>query len=423
MTKPTEDTTLQSDNPLGMSDEEIMNMSSPSQLAAAEPENEEDTAETTTTETADEDAETETETPEKEGEEEKSTTSTGNDPENGDNTDTTVKTGKADPAKSASDPAAESTDEANTDAQTKDGKATDKGGKPESGDKANEPASVDYQSFYDAVMKPIKANGKTVEIRTPEEAIQLMQMGANYTRKMQDIAPHRKTLLMLENNGLLDQDKLSFLIDLDKKNPDAIKKLIKDSGIDPMDFDPNEQVQYTKGNHTVTDEEANFRSNLDDLKSTPDGLETLRTINDSWDQASKEIMWANPDVMTVIHQQRTNGIYDRIAGEVERQRTLGHLPANVSFLQAYKTIGDQMHAQNAFADLVSPAGSKETPETPVKQPIETKAAKPKTTVKNNEKAQAAAQTRATSTQKASQTKNPLSLSDEEFMKQFENIRL
>lgn len=59
---------------------------------------------------------------------------------------------------------------------------------------------------------------ETIELRDSSEAVQLMQKGANYTRKMQDIAPHRKVLLMLENNGLLDEGKLSYLIDLEKKN-------------------------------------------------------------------------------------------------------------------------------------------------------------------------------------------------------------
>ena len=51
-----------------------------------------------------------------------------------------------------------------------------------------------------------------------------MQMGAGYGRKLQDMQPHLKTLRMLEKNNLLDEGKLSYLIDLDQKNPDAIKK-------------------------------------------------------------------------------------------------------------------------------------------------------------------------------------------------------
>ena len=153
-------------------------------------------------------------------------------------------------------------------------------------------ATIDYKKFYEKIMTPFKANGKLITLKTPEEAIQLMQMGANYTRKMQAIAPYKKTLLMLENNGLLDEDKLSFLIDLDKKNPEAIKKLIKDAGIDPMDIDTSTEPQYKEGSHKVSNKEAAFMTVLDDLKRSQDGMQTIKEINTNWDDASKNILWS-----------------------------------------------------------------------------------------------------------------------------------
>ena len=61
--------------------------------------------------------------------------------------------------------------------------------------------STDYKAFHDKMMAPFVANGKTIQLQSVDEAIQLMQMGANYTRKMQSIAPHRKVLMMLEKMG------------------------------------------------------------------------------------------------------------------------------------------------------------------------------------------------------------------------------
>ena len=109
--------------------------------------------------------------------------------------------------------------------------------------------SVDYEAFYKKVMAPFKANGKMITLRSPEEAIQLMQQGANFTKKMQAIAPHRKLLIMLENNGLLDESKINYLIDLDKKNPEAIKKLVKDAGIDPKDIDTQAEKKKHQSNN------------------------------------------------------------------------------------------------------------------------------------------------------------------------------
>ena len=265
--------------------------------------------------------------------------------------------------------------------------------------------TIDYKKFYEKIMTPFKANGKLISLKTPEEAIQLMQMGANYTRKMQAIAPYKKTLLMLENNGLLDEDKLSFLIDLDKKNPEAIKKLIKDAGIDPMDIDTSTEPQYKEGSHKVSNEEAAFMTVLDDLKQSQDGMQTIKEINSNWDDASKNILWSSPDIMRTIHQQRENGVYQLIVDEMERQRTLGNISPETPFLVAYKQIGDALVANKQKA---------------VPQPVAVKAKTVKTsTVKNNEKAKAAAPNRTTPSA-PKRFINPLAMSDEEFLKQMKD---
>ena len=113
-----------------------------------------------------------------------------------------------------------------------DGEGADKGneggkGKQEPKDAQEqdqaETKPVDYEAFFKQVMAPFKANGRTIELKSPDEAIRLMQMGAGYGRKIQDLQPHLKVLRMLEKNELLDENKLSFLIDVNAKNPEAIK--------------------------------------------------------------------------------------------------------------------------------------------------------------------------------------------------------
>lgn len=292
----------------------------------------------------------------------------------------------------------------------------DKPTEPATAAEKDKPAVVetDYKSFHDQVMAPFKANGKTIQLKSPDEAIALMQMGANYTRRMQEIAPHRKVLLMLENNGLLDEGKLSYLIDLDKKNPDAIKKLVKDAGLDPMDIDTSEESAYRVGNHRVSDEEAAFRGVLDELSTTDIGKQTLQVINSSWDQASKELLWKNPGVMNLINQQRELGIYDRILTEVERRKALGQVPINQPLLQIYQQVGQEMVAGNAFADIVQPAQQSRESVAPVASRVVT----PKPVVKNGDKATAAAPSKAAA-KPAKVLVNPLSMSDDDFLKQFQ----
>jgi hypothetical protein len=285
--------------------------------------------------------------------------------------------------------------------------------------------AVDYQSFYKDLMAPLKANGKDIEIRSKEDILQLMRMGANYTRKMQDIAPHRKILAMLENNGMLDESKLSYYIDLDKKNPEAIKKLIKESGIDPLDIDLKAESTYQQGNHQVGDDEVAFRSALEDVKSTPTGQETLQIINTTWDKTSKEELWKSPEVLSIIHQQRENGIYDRVATEVQRQTMLGAIPAGTPFVQAYMKVGNELGAQGAFADLAplqvaqpsQNAGVR--PAAQVNVPVATRVVAPKPQVTNSAAANAAAASRG-NPKRIAPIANLQGMGDEDFMKNWAN---
>ncbi len=277
------------------------------------------------------------------------------------------------------------------------------------------PSNEDAQKFFMQIMTPFKANGKTIALKSPEEVISLLQMGANYTRKLQDIQPHRKMLLMLQNNGLLDEGKLSYLIDLDKKNPEAIKKLIKDSGIDPLDIDAADDTTYQVGNHSVGDDEVNFRTTMAELVSSgPEGKETVAEIHDNWDDTSKEVLWKQPELTAIIHEARQNGVYDLIKAEVDRRKTIGAVPANTPFLQLYKTVGDEMLAEAG----VDPNGPGK-PSTDVKRDVlTTRAAAPKSKLANGDKASSASPTKASS-KAAKVVVNPLAMKDEDFLKDME----
>jgi hypothetical protein len=295
--------------------------------------------------------------------------------------------------------------------------------KPKAEGEAEAPA-LNYAEIGELIMKPFKANGKMIEVKTPDEAIKLMQMGAHYTRKMQAIQPHRKVLTMLENNGLLDEDRLGFLIDIDKKNPEAIKKLIKDAGIDPLEIDTGVEPAYEGGSHKVTDAEMDFSTAVEDLVSSDGGKESLEVFNTTWDQASKELVFAEPGLLQTMHTQKQNGIYDRIAAEIDRQRTLGTITVNTPFISAYQTVGTELHNAGAFNDLapkVNPPASDEgkppivsAETTAAPQPVATRAAAPKVVVDNGDKVVAASPTN-TSARPAKPVVDIFAMSDEDFM--------
>lgn len=222
-------------------------------------------------------------------------------------------------------------------------------GKPPSAHIAKESAAPtakaegepDYKKLYESVMAPFKAVGKTMEVRNPEEAQKLMKMGADYTRKMQEISGHRKTIMLMEQNGI-DEEKLKFLIDVQNKNPEAIQKLLKDSKIDPLDIDVDGEVNYQTKVSSVTDVEVEAKSVLEELSSTDEGKATIQTIRNTWDPESIHFAFNNPQVFNTIHEHIESGAYQQIMTELERQITLGNVPANGSILEKYNVIGNQL---------------------------------------------------------------------------------
>ena len=274
-------------------------------------------------------------------------------------------------------------------------------------------APVDYKAEYEKIMAPFKANGKEIKLASPEEAVQLMQMGANYTKKLQALQPNLRLLKMLENNNLLDEGKISFLIDLEQKNPKAIQKLLKESGVDPLDIDTSAEPDYRPGNHKVSDEEMAFNATMEEVASIPEGKETIITINKTWDKASKEALWTDPGILRLMTDQKRNGIYDQIANEVERRRVLGQIGSHVPFLQSYRDVGVEMQQRGAFNDIRQPATGQSPAQTDPSRVVETRVATRKPT--NSDRARAAAPTRSTPG-KPKPDFNPLALSDEEFEK-------
>ena len=296
------------------------------------------------------------------------------------------------------------------------------------------PVQIDYKDAYEKFMAPFKANGKTIQMKTPEEAVSLMQKGANYLQKMTALKPGLKILRMLENNQLLDESKLGFLIDLDKKDPAAIAKFMKDKQIEPLDLDLSETPDYKPGKHTVSDKEMAFTTTLQEVRSSEHGAETIQMVEREWDAESQRRVFAEPSILKLMTSHRSNGLYDQITSEMERRKLLGTIRDGLPFLDAYKNVGDELHEHGQLLINGVPTNQKKqapqaqaasaNPTTPngQRQPIESRTPARKPGAVNNPAAVAAP--RSTSGKSTKQAFNPLTVSDEEFDKlSEENFRL
>lgn len=272
----------------------------------------------------------------------------------------------------------------------------------------------DYKAMYEKITAPFKANGRDIAVKNAEDAISLMQMGANYNKKMAALKPNLKLMKLLENNGLLNEERIGFLIDLEKKNPNAINKLIKDSGLDPMDLNTDTASEYKPNTYTVDDREMELDAVLEEIQGTPTYNRTLEIVGSKWDGPSKQVIAGSPQLLKVINDHVQSGIYDTIIKEVERERMFGRLNG-LSDIDAYKQTGDAIQSRGGFAPLVQKAQQTPAPAVVV-VPKLSKAEDDKL----NEKRRAAGSTKPASAAKTNQDYNPLSLSDDAFSKLVHN---
>ena len=199
-----------------------------------------------------------------------------------------------------------------------------------------EPPPVDYEAEYKRLLAPFKANGREIAVKGVDDAIALMQMGANYNKKMAALKPNLRLLKMLEKHQLLDEQKLGYLIDLDKKNPDAIRKLVSDSGIDPMEIDTEKGGDYKPNTYKVDDREIELDAVLEEIQDSPSYSRTIAVIGNQWDTASKKVLSEQPQLIKVINDHIDRGIFDLIVKEMESERVFGRLNG-LSDLDAYRS--------------------------------------------------------------------------------------
>lgn len=273
--------------------------------------------------------------------------------------------------------------------------------------------AVEAIAQLDALYAPFKANGREIKVASVEEARQLMQMGANYNKKMQAMKPHLSTLRMLEN-AKVGEAELSYLIDLHKRDPAAINKLVKESGIDPLDLSAEKAAEYTPGNHKPSDAEVELEEVLTELEGSEGLPKTIEIVTTQWDAKSKGVVAQNPGLLRLINSHVEQGIYELVATEVERRKTFGQL-TGLSDFDAYRQVGDEMNASNKFAHLTGSSlkGQQAKPAAPV---IEAPNPKKADDDKRKEQKRGAAPAKAVTPATKNPDFNPLSMPDEEFAK-------
>jgi hypothetical protein len=257
--------------------------------------------------------------------------------------------------------------------------------------------TIDYKAAYERLLAPFKANGKTVQVDSVEDAISLMQMGANYNKRMQELKPNLRIVKMLGDNGLLDEAKLNMLIEVAQGKPEAIKKLVADSQLDAYSLDAETDSKYTPNDYRVNDSQIELDEVIKELQESSVFTRTADVVGNKWDASSRQEIATNPSILRDINTHMETGVFDIVMAEIDKQRMLGRTPKGMNDLQLYaKTLqylGELERAKNA-----SQSGQQTNSKDEVR----------------NSKRNAVAATKSTVSTKSSGTPDFLSMSDEEF---------
>ena len=208
----------------------------------------------------------------------------------------------------------------------------------------DEEKEIDYKAVYEELFKPFRANGKDIKPKSVEDIVALMQMGANYTKKMQVIAPMKRAVESL-NKAQITEDDLNFLIDVHKGDAKAITKLLKKHDIDPLDLDMEEDGYVEHKRNIATDSDVEFADVLNDMddKYKP---KVQEVVFKKWDSKSRSALLNDPKLLRALYEEISLGRFDDVQDRVESERTFGRY-TDVSDLEAYMQLVNQMYGKGA----------------------------------------------------------------------------
>lgn len=186
----------------------------------------------------------------------------------------------------------------------------------------------------------VKANGTELEL-TNDELLQLAPKALNYTQKMQEIAPWRKSISALKDNGMTHDD-VNLMIDIMKGDKDAIAEIVKRHKIDTLDLDV-EESKYRPKDYGKDEHELALEDVVNMIKKDPEFKVTQYVVDDAWDVKSRGELAKNPSMIEGLHVDIKNGTFDKVNPIALKLKALDG--ARKTDLDYYLEAGSQHYAE------------------------------------------------------------------------------
>ena len=186
----------------------------------------------------------------------------------------------------------------------------------------------------------VKANGTELEL-TNDELLQLAPKALNYTQKMQEIAPWRKSISALKDNGMTHDD-VNLMIDIMKGDKDAIAEIVKRHKIDTLELDV-EESKYRPRDYGKDENELALEDVVNSIKKDPEFKVTQYVVDDAWDVKSRGELAKNPSMIEGLHVDIKNGTFDKVNPIALKLKALDG--ARKTDLDYYLEAGSQHYAE------------------------------------------------------------------------------
>ena len=221
----------------------------------------------------------------------------------------------------------------------------------ESNDESDNTGSEpNYKEFYEQVaLAKFTANGKEVEgFKDPADLIRAQQMLHGYSDKMKVFKEYKPFLKALEERKLTtDADKFNLAMSIVDGDPEAIKKVLKEKGIDPLELDL-EDIKYTEKNTLPSQAQMLIEDTYEQAENLGVGDKFTKVINKDWDIKSLQELVTNNAVRADLLQHLSDGTYDIVSNEIKKMELLdatGVLNGMTS-IDKYRLATERIYKQN-----------------------------------------------------------------------------
>jgi hypothetical protein len=182
-------------------------------------------------------------------------------------------------------------------------------------------AKVEEKAKAESGLRPVRANGVDIPVKSLDEVYQMASMGADYKRKMADIAPFRRSISAMKENGLTESD-INTLIDMKKGSKEALQSFVKGLGVDPLDIDTEAVSKYVPNEHGVDESTSAIQEIVAEISKDAEYEMTQKVVDTQWDSESRKVLAENPQMIRGLHNEIKKGVYAKVAPEALRMEIL-----------------------------------------------------------------------------------------------------